>query len=104
MSEEKLVNFLKTGKGWSRLRTNVPEVFVLKLPAYRSSPKRFAVELNPVDGVGKPTERRGLILRSSAELEEFKELIHARADYLNQKLKMQAFLGFRADLVILEIV
>jgi hypothetical protein len=30
------------------VRTSVPGVFVLKLPAYRGSPTRLAVELNPV--------------------------------------------------------
>lgn len=76
MSEEKLSSFLKTGKDWSRLGTTVPGVFVLKLPTYKSSPTRLAVELNPVDEAGKPKKKRGLILRSSAELEEFKELFN----------------------------
>ena len=74
MSEEKLTDFLKTGKDWSRIRTSVVGVFVLKLPPYRSSPARLVVELNPVDETGNPKKRRGLVLRSSAELEEFKEL------------------------------
>ena len=73
MSEEKLTNFLRTGKDWSRLRTSVPGVFVLKLPAYKRSPIRLAVEINPVDERDKPQKRRGLVLRSSAELEVFKE-------------------------------
>jgi len=77
---EKLTEFLKTGKDWSRLATTVPGVFVLKLPAYRSSPSRLAVELNPVDETGKPKKRRGLVLRSTAELEEFRELL------MNEKL------------------
>ena len=74
MSEEKLSSFLKTGKDWTRLGTSVPGIFVLKLPTYKSSPTRLAVELNPVDETGKPRKRRGLILRSSKELEDFKEL------------------------------
>jgi len=77
---EKLTEFLKTGKDWSRLATTVPGVFVLKLPAYRGSPSRLAVELNPVDETGKPKKRRGLVLRSTAELEEFRELL------MNEKL------------------
>ena len=77
MSEEKLADFLKTGKDWSRLRTSVPGVFVLKLPPYRSSPTRLAVELNPVDESGNPKKRRGLVLRSSADLEGFKELFQS---------------------------
>jgi hypothetical protein len=74
LSEEKLTDFLKTGKDWSRIRTNVAGVFVLKLPPYRSSSARLVVELNPVDETGNPKKRRGLVLRSSAELEEFKGL------------------------------
>jgi len=74
MSEETLTNFLKTGKDWARLRTSVQGVFVLKLPAYRSSPTRLAVELNPVDESGNPKRRRGLIMRSSADMEDFKPL------------------------------
>jgi len=74
LSEEKLSDFLKTGKDWSRLRTSVPGVYVVKLPPYRSSPTRLVVELNPADETGTPKKRRGLILRSTGELEEFKEL------------------------------
>ena len=74
MSEEKLSDFLKTGKDWSRLRTSVPGVYVVKLPPYRSAPARLVVELNPVDETGTPSKRRGLVLRSSTELEEFKAL------------------------------
>ena len=74
MSEDKLKDFLKIGKDWSRLRTSVQGVFVLKLPAYRSSPTRLAVELNPVDKEDNPKRRRGLILRSSADLEDFRGL------------------------------
>jgi hypothetical protein len=74
LSEEKLTDFLKTGKDWARLRTSVEGVFVLKLPVYRRSPTRLAVELNPVDEEGKPKKRRGLILRSSTDLKDFKEL------------------------------
>jgi hypothetical protein len=74
LSEEKLADFLKTGKDWSRMKTSVPSVFVVKLPPYRSSQARLVVELNPVDESGAPKKRRGLILRSAAELEEFKKL------------------------------
>lgn len=74
MSEKKLENFLKTGKDWSRLRTSIPGVFVLKLPPYKRSQTRLVVELNPVDEEEKPKKRRGPILRSTSELEEFKEL------------------------------
>lgn len=74
LSEEKLADFLKTGKDWSRMKTSVPGVFVLRLPAYRSAPVRLAVELNPADESGNPKKKRGLVLRSTRELEEYKEL------------------------------
>jgi hypothetical protein len=74
VSEEKLKGFFETSKDWARLMTSVPGVFVLKLPTYRRSPPRLAVELNPVDDGGKPMKRRGLVLRSRKELEAFKEL------------------------------
>ena len=74
MAEEKLDGFLVKGKDWERLKTSIPGVFVLKLPKYKSSPPRLAVELNPTDASGRPTKRRGLILRSRNELKEFKEL------------------------------
>ena len=74
MSEEKLSNFLRNGKNWSRLKTSVPGVFVLKLPPYKSASTRLAVELNPTDDFEKPKKRRGLILRTTNELEEYKQL------------------------------
>lgn len=74
MSEEKLKDFLRTGKDWSTLRTSVSGVFVLKLPAYKASPTRLAVELNPVGEDGNPKRRRGLILRFSGDLEDFEKL------------------------------
>ncbi|MFB0558862.1 MAG: hypothetical protein ACETVY_07085 [Candidatus Bathyarchaeia archaeon] len=75
MSEEKLAEFLKTGGDWEKLRTSVPGVFIQKLPPYRSSPERLAVEINPVDASGNPTKRRGLLIRSLDEYEAFKEII-----------------------------
>ena len=72
MSEEKLKDFLRDGKDWSRMRTNIPGVFIQKLPAYRSSPDRLAVEVNPADSAGNPTKKRGVMIRSGEELEAFR--------------------------------
>jgi hypothetical protein len=33
------------------------------------------VELNPADDAGRPTKKRGVLLRSSEELAEYKKLI-----------------------------
>ena len=75
MSEEKLEDFLRTGSDWEKLKTSVPGVFIQKLPPYRSSPARLAVEINPVDASGNPTKRRGLLLRYTDEYEAFKEIM-----------------------------
>ena len=74
MSEDKLSSFLKTGSDWGKLKTSIPGIFILKMPAYKSSPARLAVELNPVDSSGSPTKKRGLVLRSREELEQYREL------------------------------
>ncbi|HVC27799.1 MAG TPA: hypothetical protein VND40_06520 [Nitrososphaerales archaeon] len=74
MSEDRLSTFLKTGSDWARMKTSVPGIFILKMPAYRTSPPRLAVELNPTDESGAPTKKRGLVLRSAAEFDEYKGL------------------------------
>jgi hypothetical protein len=73
-AEKRLEEFLSEGKAWDRMPTSIPGVFVLKLPPYKSQPSHLVVELNPVDSGMKPTKRRGLVLRSVAELEAFNEL------------------------------
>jgi hypothetical protein len=83
--ESKLADFLKSGKDWERKPTNVSGVFVLKMPPFRGSLARLAVELNPVDNAGRPTKKRGVLLRSSDELAEYKKLIDD--EKLNSLLK-----------------
>lgn len=87
--EEKLAEslklFLQKGKEWERKPTSVPGVFVLKLPAYRGSPQRLSVEINPVDAAGNPTKKRGLVIRNLLELREFRNLM---ADEKLEKLVM----------------
>jgi len=76
MSEERIKEFLETGSDWEKLKTSVPGVFIQKLPPYRSSPARLAVEVNPVDASGNTTKRRGLLIRYLEEYENFKEIIN----------------------------
>lgn len=95
MSEDKLASFLKTGSDWGKLKTSIPGIFILKMPAYKNSPSRLAVELNPVDSSGSPTKKRGLVLRSKEELEQYKEIFQfdkllpllEGIDKVNPKLK-----------------
>ena len=76
MSEERLEEFLRTGNDWGKLKTSIPGVFVQKLPPYRSSPSRLAIEVNPVDASGNPTKRRGLLIRFPDEFDTFKEILN----------------------------
>jgi hypothetical protein len=79
--EDRLREFLGSGGDWERKATTIPGVFVLRMPGAGRNPPRLAVELNPTDSMGRPTKKRGLILRSLKELEEFKKLI------LDEKLR-----------------
>ena len=74
--ESRLADFLKSGKDWERKPTTVPGVFVLKMPPFKGVPARLAVELNPVDAAGNPTKKRGVLLRSSEELAEYRKLLN----------------------------
>jgi hypothetical protein len=76
MSEERLEEFLRTGNDWEKLKTSIPGVFVQKMPPYRSSPSRLAIEVNPVDASGNPTKRRGLLIRFMDEFDTFKEILN----------------------------
>lgn len=85
--EEKLRDFLKSGKDWERRSTTIPGVFVLRLPSDGRRPASLAVEINPVDESGRPTKRRGLIIRSSEELREFRSLVdHEKLPELMAKI------------------
>jgi hypothetical protein len=75
MSEEKLNEFLENGKDWEKVKTSVPGVFVIKMPGSKNRKASLSVEINPVDAGGSPTKRRGLIIRSIPEYEEFKEIL-----------------------------
>jgi len=73
---EGLKRFLEGAKDWERMPTTVPGIFLLKLPKYRRVPPRVVVELNPVDEYGRPTKRRGVVIRSYEELKRYRELIN----------------------------
>ncbi len=73
--ENKLKEILDNGKDWTRINTSIEGICILKLPEFRGTPTRLAVEINPIDGFGRITKRRGLILKSTEELETFKKLL-----------------------------
>ena len=81
MSEEKLAEFLQKGKDWDKVKTTVPGVFVMRMPGSKNREPSLCVEVNPVDASGSPTKRRGLIIRSTEEYMEFKDIL------MNEKLE-----------------
>jgi len=74
--DNRLTDFLKKGKDWERKQTNVPGVFLLKLPAFRSRPACIAIEIDALGrGGGGGNRRRGLIIRSKEEIEQLSNIL-----------------------------
>jgi hypothetical protein len=82
--DQRLTQFLKEGKDWERKATNIPGIFLLRLPRLRSTAPSLAIEINPVDSTGSATKKRGVVIRSSSELEQINNLLS------NQKLPLLA--------------
>jgi hypothetical protein len=57
-----------------------PGVFLLKLPSSGSRQASIAIEINPVDPAGSTTKKRGIVIRSASELDQFNCIL------ANQKL------------------
>ncbi len=74
-SGERLGQFLEDGKDWERKPTNIPGVFLFKLPEYRGRPASLAIEINPLNANGSPSKKRGIVIKSSDELNSIMELI-----------------------------
>jgi hypothetical protein len=75
MVDERLAQFLSQGNDWERKVTSIPGVFLLKLPTFKSRPESIVIEVNPVDTSGSPTKKRGIIIRSSSELEQIRNIV-----------------------------
>lgn len=78
--EDRLAKFLGDARDWERRATNIPGVFLLKLPSSRTRQAAVAIEINPVDAAGSATKKRGIVIRTVAELNEFNRIL------ANQKL------------------
>jgi hypothetical protein len=76
--QERLTQFLKESEGWERKVTSVPGVFLLKLPSSKTSTRKeaLAIEINPINpATSSPTKKRGIVIRSAAELEEIRSIL-----------------------------
>jgi hypothetical protein len=74
-TDERLERFLKDGTDWERKPTSVPGVFILKLPPFKGRPATLAIEINPVDSTGSPSKKRGIVIRSEAEIAEINNMV-----------------------------
>src|SRR5207237_10203081 len=75
-ANERLRQFLNEGRNWERKATNIPGVFLFRLPASKGRPASLAIEINPVDTYGSITKKRGVVIRSASELDEVSRLVH----------------------------
>jgi hypothetical protein len=73
--EDRLTGFLRDARDWERRATNIPGVFLLKLPSSRTRQAAIAIEINPVDSAGSATKKRGIVVRSASELDEFNRIL-----------------------------
>ena len=72
--DERLVKFLENGKDWERKQTNIPGVFLIRLPQFRSRPACIGVELDALNR-GGGNRRRGIIIRTSNELQQLLDIV-----------------------------
>jgi hypothetical protein len=76
IANERLRQFLKEGQAWEKKVTNIPGIFLLKLPPFKGNAPSIAIELNPVNASsGSATKKRGVIIKSSSELEQISRLL-----------------------------
>jgi hypothetical protein len=74
--DSKLKEFLDNGKDWERKQTNIPSVFLLRLPSFRSRPECIAIEIDAINGgAGGSNRRRGIIIRSQEEILELSRIL-----------------------------
>jgi hypothetical protein len=73
--DRRLTEFLENGKDWERKQTNIPGVFLIRLPQFRSRPACVGVELDVLNRGGGGNRRRGIILRTKEELQQLSEII-----------------------------
>ena len=75
---DKLAQFLREGQNWEKKAANIQVVFLLKLPASKQSPSSIAIEINRTNTTtagSSFTRKKGIIIRSGSELEQFDQLL-----------------------------
>jgi hypothetical protein len=86
-ANERLKQFLNDGRNWKRKATNIPGVFLFRLPGSKGRPASLAIDINPVDTYGSITKKRGVVIRSVSELDEISRLLgHPKLDELSKRI------------------
>jgi hypothetical protein len=86
-ANERLKQFLNDGRNWERKATNIPGVFLFRLPASKGRPASLAIEINRVDTYGSVTKKRGVVIRSASDLDEISRLLsHQKVGELSRKI------------------
>ena len=86
-ANERLRQFLNEGRNWERKATNIPGVFLFRLPASKGRPASLAIEINPVDIYGSITKKREVTIRSASELDEVSRLLsHPKVGELSKRI------------------
>ena len=107
--DERLKGFLEKGKDWERKQTNSPGVFLIRLPQFRSRPACIAVELDALNRGGGGSRRRGIILRTTDELQQLldmvsnKKLVELTSSIEKINPVQQANIGANLDNEIFEV-
>lgn len=85
--DERLNQFLKNARDWEKKATSIPGLFLLKLPGLRGNLPSIVIEINPVDALGSPTKKRGVVIRSTSELQWIKDILsNPKAAELAEKI------------------
>ena len=72
-----LVSFLEEAKPWEKVETDIPGVFIVKVPGTKANPQgRLMVEINPINKVtGLPKKRKGLFVADFEMYLQFREAL-----------------------------
>src|ERR687885_779564 len=105
---DKLAQFLREGQNWEKRATNIQGVFLLKLPTFKKNLPSIGIEINLANAA---TKKRGIIVRSSSELEQINQLLAnpkvvglaKKIEAVNPKIKEDNITMGSSNIDVLEI-
>lgn len=77
--QAQLRDHLKNGADWEKMETDVPGVYVVKVPGTKTRPALLFIEVNPLKSDGGPMKRKGLFIRDKEMYLAFKEALEEDA-------------------------